>query len=69
MIKLTKLNQEVIFVNPDLIEFIDAMPDTMLSMTTNKKLNVLETPEEVIDRIIEYRGAISSFSVRKAEEV
>ena len=69
MIKLTKLNQEVIFVNPDLIEFIDAMPDTMLSMTTNKKLNVLETPEEVIDKIIEYRGTISSFPVRKAEEV
>jgi flagellar protein FlbD len=55
MIKVTKLNQAEIYVNPDLIEFMEETPDTIITLTTGIKLNVEERAREVIDRIIEFR--------------
>jgi flagellar protein FlbD len=42
-------------VNSDLIEVVEATPDTHLTLTTGKKLIVRETPAEVIALVIEYR--------------
>lgn len=61
MIKLTRLNQEVFWVNPDLMEFMEATPDTIISLTTGKKIMVAETVEEVIQRVLEYRGRALKF--------
>lgn len=55
MIKLTGLNNKEFFLNPDLIEKMEVTPDTVISTTNNKKYVVKETPECIIDRIIEYR--------------
>jgi len=55
MVKLTKLNGSVIVVNADLVEFIEATPDCLLSMTTGRRLMVREGMEEVLDRLREYR--------------
>ena len=48
MIKLTQLNGRPIVVNVDLIEFVESTPDTIVSLTTGKKILVRETDEEVI---------------------
>jgi hypothetical protein len=40
MVQLTKLHDEAIVVNADLIEFVESTPDTLISMTTGKKLMV-----------------------------
>ncbi len=48
MIKLTQLNGRTIVVNVDLIEFVESAPDTIVSLTTGKKILVKETDEEVI---------------------
>jgi len=48
MIKLTQLNGRAIVVNVDLIEFVESAPDTIVSLTTGKKILVKETDEEVI---------------------
>ncbi len=48
MIKLTQLNGRSIVVNVDLIEFVESTPDTIVSLTTGKKILVKETDEEVI---------------------
>ena len=50
MIKLTQLNGRPIVVNVDLIEFVESAPDTIVSLTTGKKILVKETDEEVIRR-------------------
>jgi flagellar protein FlbD len=55
MIRATKLNQAEFYINPDLIEFIEQTPDTIITLTTGVRINVAETARVLIDRIIEYR--------------
>jgi flagellar protein FlbD len=42
-------------VNSDLIEVVEATPDTHVTLTTGRKLIVRETPAEVIALVVEYR--------------
>lgn len=55
MIKVTRLNNKVFYVNSDLIEFIEETPDTVITLTTGIKIVVEESVNTVIDEIIEYR--------------
>ena len=56
MVKLTKINGQEFFMNADLMEFIESTPDTIISLTTGKKIIVKETAEEVINKVIEYKS-------------
>jgi len=56
MIKVTRFNGKEFFVNADLMEFLEATPDTIISLTTGKKLIVKETVDEVIEKIIEFKS-------------
>ncbi len=58
MIKLTRLNGSVYVLNSDMIETIEATPDTVISISETKKYICKESVEEVIDKIIEFRGKI-----------
>jgi flagellar protein FlbD len=58
MIELTKLNDTKFTVNADLIEFVEETPDTVVSLTTGKKIIVQETRQEVTDLVISYKRAI-----------
>jgi flagellar protein FlbD len=58
MIKLTRLNHEPLVVNSDLIEYVEATPDIVITMTTGEKLRVTETADEIIARVIEFRRAV-----------
>lgn len=60
MIRLTRLNNQKFAVNPDLIKFIEQAPDTVISLTTREKIVVQETPEELIEQIIQFRRRISA---------
>ncbi|NBP77342.1 MAG: hypothetical protein EBU62_07585 [Proteobacteria bacterium] len=43
---------------PALIEFMEATPDTIIVMTSGKRVIVIEQPAEVVKRIVEYRRRI-----------
>ena len=58
MIHLTRLNRLPLVLNADLIESIEATPDTVITLTTGQKLVVLEAAEEVVRRVVEFRRAI-----------
>jgi len=58
MIHVTRLNQSSIVLNCDLIEQIESTPDTVITLTNNQKLTVLETAEEIVERIRLYRRSI-----------
>jgi flagellar protein FlbD len=58
MIQLTRLNHQQFAVNSDLIKFIEKAPDTVVTLTTGEKIVVLETPERVIEKVIEFRRAL-----------
>jgi flagellar protein FlbD len=58
MIYVTRLNHTPVVLNCDLIEHIETTPDTVITLTTGQKMMVLESPEEVVDRVIRYRRSI-----------
>lgn len=61
MIKLTKLNDKIFYLNPHQIEFIEEVPETLITMLSGKTIYVKETVDEVIEKIIEYRKKIGIF--------
>jgi flagellar protein FlbD len=56
LIALTQLNGACVYVNCSLIETFERTPDTVITLTTGKKLIVRESPEEVIDRVVEFNS-------------
>lgn len=65
MIKLTRLNKSVFYLNPDLLQCIDETPDTVLTLINGDHLLVLETANEIIDKIIDFRVTILQLSHNK----
>jgi len=63
MIKVTKLNGRELVVNADLIEFIEATPDTIISLTTGRKIMVLEDVDEVVRKAVGYRATSRIYPV------
>jgi flagellar protein FlbD len=55
MISLTRLNGAPFVVNSDLIKSLEASPDTMLTLIHGEKIVVLESCDEVIERMTAYR--------------
>jgi len=52
MILVTRINKvDQFYVNEDMIEFIEETPDTILSLSSGKKIAVMEPALEVIERI------------------
>lgn len=55
MIKLTRLNDTEFVINAEMIEFIEAIPDTIISLASGKKVMVTEPVDLVIERVVEYK--------------
>ena len=55
MIRVKKLNNQEMVINADLIETVEATPDTIVSLTTGKKFMVQDTVEAIIAKVIDYR--------------
>lgn len=58
MIYVTRLNGEKIMLNSDLIEFLEETPDTIITLTTGKKIVVLESVGRIRDEIIKFKKQI-----------
>jgi flagellar protein FlbD len=58
MIQLTRLNNQPLILNSDLIKCVERAPDTVLTLVTGEKIIVRETAEQVLERVIEFRRAI-----------
>jgi len=63
MIKVTKLNGRELVVNADLIEFIETIPDTLISLTTGRKIMVLEEMDHVIQMALAYRSMAKIYPI------
>ncbi len=61
MIPVTRLDQRKVIVNADLIKYVESTPDTILTLTTGDKLMVRETPEEVVQRVVEFGRRLRVF--------
>jgi len=58
MIQLTRLNNQPLVVNSDLIKFVEHAPDTVLTLVTGEKVVVRETSDEVLQKITSFRRSI-----------
>ncbi|APC41142.1 flagellar FlbD family protein [Clostridium estertheticum] len=58
MIKLTGLNNKEFVLNAEVIEKIDIMPETLITLTNGKKYIVIESTDEVIAEVIKYKNRI-----------
>ncbi|MEW6710158.1 MAG: flagellar FlbD family protein [Candidatus Riflebacteria bacterium] len=61
MISLTRINGKPFMLNPDLIEQIEATPDTVISLINGKTIMVAESVDTVARRIICFRRKIFRF--------
>jgi len=59
MIRLTRINRVPLVLNSDLIEHIEVTPDTVIAMTSGQKFMVIESADEVIDKVTEFRRSIA----------
>ncbi len=55
MIFLTRMNGVKFYINPELIQTVESTPDTIITLVSNKKFIVKDTPQEIAERFIEYR--------------
>lgn len=46
------------FINCDLVESIEATPDTIITMVDGRRMVVSDSPEDVIENIREHRSAV-----------
>jgi flagellar protein FlbD len=60
MIELTKLNGSSLVVNSDLIEFVEVLPDSLITLTTGKKIMVKEGIIDIVTAVVEFRRRIRS---------
>ncbi len=67
MIYLTRRNGSKFYINPELIQTVEATPDTIVTLVGNKKVVVKDTPEEIAERFIEYRRkTLAAYIIEKS---
>jgi len=59
MIEVTRINNTIFFINPDMIVTLEATPDTVITLTSGEKLIVKESPEEMINRFVALKRRIA----------
>ncbi len=55
MITLTRFNGSNFVLNMDLIETIEATPDTVITLVTGRKYVVKESVDEIVKEILDFR--------------
>ncbi|MBO4319830.1 MAG: flagellar FlbD family protein [Treponema sp.] len=62
MIEVTRLNGKKYWINPHQIESMEQNPDLTLTLLSGKKVVVTEAPQDIVDKIVEYRKRIGGFN-------
>jgi flagellar protein FlbD len=60
MIKVTRLNGKEFVVNAELVQYLEATPDTVITLVNHEKLVVKEPVDEIVRRIVEYGRSLRS---------
>jgi flagellar protein FlbD len=57
MIKLTHLDGEAFILNAELIRYVEARPDTFITLIGGERIVVRESMDEVLRRAVAYQQA------------
>lgn len=69
MIVVTRLNGPPLALNCDLIERVEATPDSVLTLTDGTKYVIQESVDQVIERIRDFRASVEVVARRLEREV
>ena len=67
MVNVHRINNEVLMINCDLIEYIEETPNTVVSMISGRKIVVIETCEEIRNKVIDYKRRIFGIELSKGK--
>ena len=67
MIEVTRLNGTTVLINSDLIETVEETPDTVISLTTGRKIIVKESRQEVKNLVKSYKRDIFTNGLLREE--
>lgn len=62
MIELRRLNGTRFVLNCELIETLEKTPDTIISTINGKKIVVIDTIEEIVEKVIQYKRQVFLFN-------
>jgi uncharacterized protein YlzI (FlbEa/FlbD family) len=63
MIWVTRHDGERVLLNDDQILYVEATHDTLLVLTGGDRLRILESPEELVERVAHWRQRIMGLSM------
>ena len=66
MIKLNRLGGEAFILNAELIRYVEARPDTFITLTSGERLAVQQSMDEVLRRAVDYQRSKHLFPVGNA---
>lgn len=58
MIELTRMNETPLMLNAELIEYVETVPDTIITLTGGQKVMVRESAPEIRQKVIAFRHEI-----------
>ena len=58
MILVTRFDGSTFYINAELIRSIEHTPDTVITLTTEYKIVVRDTAEQILDRIVQYQKQV-----------
>lgn len=58
MIELTRMNETPLMLNAELIEYVETVPDTIITLTGGQKVMVRESAPEIRQKVIAFRREI-----------
>ncbi len=69
MIELTYLNGTPFVLNSNLIETVESIPESKITLTTGKYFLVLESKSEIVERVVTYNQRIFSNRIVSQKQV
>ena len=69
MIWVTKLDGSQLMLNDDQILFVDPVHDTLITLANGNTLRVLESSDELAERIAHWRRRVLGLAILSADEL
>jgi len=59
LILITRFDNKKVVINGELIEMIETTPETLITLTTGKKVIVKESVDEVVEKVKKYKKELN----------
>ncbi len=63
MITVTRLNDQPLVLNAELIKTVESTPDTLITLINGDRMMVKESMEEIVRKAVEYGRQMRAFAV------